>query len=74
MILSLSLSAHTLPADGPAQSSCAYKPRDCRDIDTAWSGVYHVTPAGTFTGTDVFCDMTTDGGGWMVRKKHMILF
>ena len=30
------------------------------------SGVYHVTPNGMRSGIDVYCDMITDGGGWMV--------
>ena len=30
------------------------------------SGVYHVTPSCSRTGYNVFCDMTTDGGGWLV--------
>ena len=30
------------------------------------SGVYHVTPVGTVKGLTVYCDMKTDGGGWLV--------
>ena len=31
------------------------------------SGVYHVTPLGTRFGYDVYCDMETDNGGWLVK-------
>ena len=30
------------------------------------SGLYHVTPVGTFSGFDVWCDLDTEGGGWLV--------
>ena len=43
---------------------------DCQDVKAQGfteSGVYHVTPAGTYTGYDVYCDMDTDNGGWLVR-------
>ena len=42
---------------------------DCQDVQSVGfndSGVYHVTPPGTFQGVDVYCDMVTDGGGWIV--------
>ena len=31
------------------------------------SGVYRVYPDGMYSGLDVYCDMETDGGGWLVR-------
>ena len=30
------------------------------------SGVYRITPVGTYRGFDVYCDMNTDDGGWLV--------
>ena len=59
---------HNLISDSVNDGFCSYEPHDCQDIDTTWSGVYHVTPLGTFAGFDVYCDMVTDGGGWLVRK------
>ena len=48
---------------------CQYSLSDCqdyRDLGHNASGIYHVTPIGTFSGFDVFCDMVKDGGGWLV--------
>ena len=33
------------------------------------SGVYHVTPIGTCKGFNVYCDMTTENGGWLVSEN-----
>ena len=48
--------------------------RDCqeiRDMGFSESGVYKITPAGTDKGFDVYCDMKTDQGGWLVRCFYM---
>jgi hypothetical protein len=43
------------------------RPKDCRSLKeadkTAASGVYTVSPDGS-SALSVYCDMTTDGGGW----------
>ena len=53
---------------------CAWcLPRDCRDVQElgfTTSGLYHVTKVGTFSGFDVWCDLDTEGGGWLVCIKR----
>ena len=46
--------------------SCNIDCQDFMNMRNTTSGVYHVTPEGTFRGYDVYCDMETDGGGWLV--------
>ena len=47
------------------------KPRDCADIQTEGfrsSGVFNIYPEGAADpqGVEVFCDLHTEGGGWLV--------
>ena len=51
-------------------------PRDClevRDMGFNTSGVYHITPIGVYRGFDVYCDMETDNGGWLVSSLTQLI-
>ena len=52
-------------------TGCSYscQPHDCQEIKDFGhrdSGVYHITPLSAYSGFDVYCDMSTDDGGWLV--------
>ena len=53
------------------------KPRDCADIQQDGfrsSGVFNIHPEGATDpeGVEVFCDLHTDGGGWLVSTQWVI--
>lgn len=61
---------------GCCTDSCKDYIVDCQDYlargHTA-SGVYYVTPTRAFHGYNVYCDMITDGGGWLVKYLQFLI-
>ena len=74
LLLSTAVAATDISCIPPINSCCDLRIFSPKDVPT---GIYNMS-LGTFASASVYCDMVTDGGGWIViqrnRKGSMLSF